>query len=185
MDDVYEAARKRRDELQIELKTLNDFIDVYQRTRQLLGLDSREHKENSQAGAPSGTATVQASPATPSPAGDEPKRTRVTDNPPSAEVIRAVKDIMFQARRPFVRRELHRLLAQRGLEVRGVDPIKTLGTILWRAKDDIVSLPEGGYWVRGVPLPEHGYDPSSPQQLDYDHLLDGVRTPDAEAPDID
>lgn len=158
MDNVYEAARKRRDELQSELKSLSDFIEMYQRTRHLLGMDSREQTVNSEPDTSALNAPPRESPATLPHDAEPAKRTRVTSNPKPAEVIRGAKEILLEMRRPLSRKELHERLWEHGLEVKGADPVKTLGTILWRAKEDMVSVKDG-YWVNGEPLPEYGYDP--------------------------
>lgn len=60
------------------------------------------------------------------------------------------------------RRDLHAELAKRGLLVKGTDPVKALGTMLWRAPDKFIQLEGRGYWNKGQPYPEGGYDPRQP-----------------------
>jgi hypothetical protein len=147
VDSVYEAAVKRADDLQLELKTLNDFIGMYRRTRHLLGLDSIEHTENTETetGVSVGEQGADES------GGEPPRLTRqkrVTDNPSREDVARVARMILLENGHPMTRRELHTALADRGVVVRGADPTKTLGTMLWRAQafDQITGK---GYWPRG------------------------------------
>ena len=158
MDKVYEAAVNRVDELARELKELKDFIELYRRTRQVLGMDSIEHK---------GTIT---SPGTRLDGGDgseqnvvkssESLRKRVVDNPKPGDVVAEAVIVLTKRKRPMSRRELHEALKERGMEVRGVDPVKTLGTILWRSgQEDLVQLQGYGYWIKGEPYAPADYDP--------------------------
>lgn len=89
----------------------------------------------------------------------KPKRTRVTDNPKPSVLIPAAVEILKEEGAPMSRRQLHEALAMRGLVVKGSDPIKALGTILWRAQDEIVQLEGYGYWPKNEPFTRGGYDP--------------------------
>ena len=54
------------------------------------------------------------------------------------------------------RRELHGALASIGLDVNGADPIKALGTMLWRSGEDVlVQLKGFGYWIK-----DRDYEPA-------------------------
>lgn len=89
-------------------------------------------------------------------------RTRVTDNPRPAVIIPAAIKIMRERGRPMSRRDLHVALADAGLVVNGADPVKALGTILWRAKNQIIQIEGRGYWPHGDPVPP------------ANHWMDGV-----------
>jgi hypothetical protein len=141
MDEVYEAAVNRRDELQLELKQLNDFIELYRATRQRLGLDSSRSRQVDSLEPPATVLTPHVSAPL-----KAPPKPRVTDNPNRTLVAQAAKDILLAAGRAMTRRELHGALKARGLEVRGGDPLKTLGTMLWRAKGEFVQVEGYGYW---------------------------------------
>ncbi|MFN4041980.1 MAG: hypothetical protein ACK4I0_09990 [Brevundimonas sp.] len=86
-----------------------------------------------------------------------PKRSRVTDNPKKEVLIPAAIEIIRGHGRPLSRRALHEALAARGLVVKGADPIKALGTILWRAPDDLVQLEGFGYWPKVDPYEPANY----------------------------
>lgn len=167
MDKVFDAALKRAEELQRELKILNDFIDMHRRTRQLLGLDSRPEAL--------GTAPVAETLTTPSAAqivdndhahADDQAHTpesrkRVTDNPKPSDVVANAVMIIIENEHPMTRRGLYDALLARGVEVKGVDPVKTLGTMLWRSgQEELVQLEKHGYWIRSEPYPPAGYIPS-------------------------
>jgi hypothetical protein len=87
-----------------------------------------------------------------------PKRVRVTDNPKPSAVVEAAVEVIRRAGRPMTRREIHLALqTELGILVRGADPIKALGTMLWRSGRDALDQIEGrGYWLRNVPVPEEG-----------------------------
>ena len=50
----------------------------------------------------------------------------------------------------MTRSELLDALRTRSILVAGVDPSKTLGTILWRHRDQLGNIPRQGYWVKEV-----------------------------------
>ena len=81
---------------------------------------------------------------------NSPAPLKVTGNPKKEAVAAATADIALELNRPVPRPELHRLLKDRGLDVRGTDPLVTLSTMLWRMKDRIVHIPGKGYWPINV-----------------------------------
>ena len=52
------------------------------------------------------------------------------------------------------RRQLYEALKRLGMEIKGADPIKALGTILWRASDRIEYVEGRGYWPIGDAVPK-------------------------------
>lgn len=76
-----------------------------------------------------------------------------------AEVSREVLAVLVAAERPLKRGALLSALSKRGVKVGGTDKSKVLGTILWRAKDQFVSLSGWGYWIKDRPYPPALYDP--------------------------
>ena len=81
------------------------------------------------------------------------RRPRATGNPPPDKLIPAAKEVILERGFPLSRRAIHEGLAKRGLVVHGTDPLKTLGTILWRAQDEIQSIEGRGYWPKEWPAP--------------------------------
>lgn len=161
MDKVYEAAVRRAEEIQAELRELNEFIALYRRTRYILGMDSPEHKgtlvgpAGSQgAGEDRGAGVGNDS------AHSELQRKRVTDNPKPTDVVAQAVLVIMEREKPLSRRELHEALKERGMEVKGADPVKTLGTMLWRSGQDALVQLEGlGYWIKSEPYAPAGYHP--------------------------
>ena len=86
-------------------------------------------------------------------------------NPKLDVLVPAVIEIIRAKGRPMSRRELHEALAEQGLEVLGVDPTKTLGTLLWRAREYIESLEGRGYWPKGDPVPPVSMDEPRAAQM--------------------
>ncbi|MDI1325651.1 MAG: hypothetical protein PSV23_02520 [Brevundimonas sp.] len=83
-------------------------------------------------------------------------RTRAV-NPPTRVVVEEAIRVLNERGHPMTRRALHEALWARGVEVRGRDPVKTLGTILWRATNDVVQLDGYGYWPKKAPYARAGY----------------------------
>lgn len=83
-------------------------------------------------------------------------RTRAV-NPPTEEIVAAAIAALRERGHPMTRRALHQELWRRGVEVRGRDPVKTLGTILWRAGDRIIQLDGFGYWPKHLPYSRADY----------------------------
>jgi hypothetical protein len=87
-------------------------------------------------------------------------------NPAREDVARRCVNYIRHEGRPLSRRELFDMLAADGIEIRGKDPEMVLSTMLWRSKDIIRRLPEGGYWPPDEP---------SPQERETADLLSAVR----------
>lgn len=158
-DPVLAAAEARRDELAQELQKVRDFISSYHAFKRMAKLDSVNTtgtiSVSSTAFENSGDhvgkeAAREAESADATPA----RRTRVTDNPKPSVVVAEAVDVIRTANRPLTRREIHKSLAERGVVVRGADPIKALGTMLWRSGSEALEQIEGyGYWIKGIPVP--------------------------------
>jgi hypothetical protein len=149
-NDLIARARSRIAEINQELETLKIFVDSAERAMPLLDAHS-SHKEL--LAAPSHHESVNV--VNGDTAGEvlptQIKRTRVTDNPRPAVLIPVAVEILRKNGHPMSRRELWEALAGRGLLVKGADPIKALGTILWRAQDQIVQVEGFGYWPKADP----------------------------------
>jgi hypothetical protein len=163
MDPVFEAAIARQNELRQELKKIDDFLAMY-RTFQV---EQRVDSKN-ESGTKTDNVTAETSAESQSGRALRPKirvlkkgikrrpaRARVTDNPPPSEVVAATVEILKAAGTPLSRRAIHAELMQRGLTVNGADPIKAVGTMLWRSgKDELVQIEGRGYGLKGVDYPE-------------------------------
>ena len=162
MDPVYEAAITREIELVDELKKIRDFLATYRTLANAIKLESSNTKGTNVdlsthvAIAVDSFRNEFAREAAPSDA-PPPKRVRVTDNPKPAVVVEAAVDLIRAKGRPMTRREIREGLAASGLVVNGADPVKALGTMLWRSgKDELEQIEGRGYWLKGKPLPSDG-----------------------------
>jgi hypothetical protein len=72
---------------------------------------------------------------------------------PPADVAARARAVLIEEGRPMKRGQLVKALLNRGVHLAGADKNKNLGTILWRHKNQFVSLEKLGYWVKDVPLP--------------------------------
>lgn len=160
MGDLVEAAKKKRAELVKELEKLDHFLEI----AQSLALDFQLDEAN-KAGT-SSPSTMDQKPVDDgqkeadreAEASDDaaPKRTRVTDNPKPKTVVKEAVAVIRERGRPMSRREVWEALRDRGTVVRGADPVKALGTMLWRSgKNDLIQLEGHGYWVR-----DEDYEPA-------------------------
>lgn len=159
IDPILAAAEARRDELAQDLQKVRDFISSYHAFARIAKLDSVNTTgtlEVASTGSDNSVDPVDNEAAREAEGIDEPppKRVRVSDNPKPADVVAAAVEVIRTANRPLTRREIHVSLADRGIVVRGADPIKALGTMLWRSGKDRLTQVEGyGYWIKDVPVP--------------------------------
>jgi len=156
MDSILEAAEKKRDEIREELQKITDFIVTYRRLAQQVQADeantTRTHRDSAE---PVDGAASQEARALEKADGAQAKRARVNDNPKPKEVVEAAVKLIREIGRPMTRREIREQLAERGMVVNGADPVKALGTMLWRSGSERLTQIEGrGYWPSDLPLPE-------------------------------
>lgn len=159
-DAAYQNALQRRANLLKELERLNIFISVYEEMTQPWGqnasADSLDQNANNLPTdpqevvleAPAGAAGVSESP-----------RKRATGNPKPRDVVEEVKAILARRGHPMTRRQLLAELNVRGMVIQGRNPMKVLGTNLWRAGDELVSLEGHGYWFKDQQYHPAGYYP--------------------------
>ncbi|MBX9706801.1 MAG: hypothetical protein K2X61_02565 [Caulobacteraceae bacterium] len=137
MNDPIAAAKARLAQIEEEAEKLRLFIAAYESVADYIGIKVHESQ-------------LEPNPVDKSASGQlegERRRTRAV-NPPTDKVVENAILILRQRGHPMSRRALHDALWQRGIEVRGTDPVKTLGTILWRARDKLIQLEGYGYWPK-------------------------------------
>lgn len=89
------------------------------------------------------------------------RRGRVTGNPSRDVVADTARAAILDAGSPLSRSDLYKALEERGVVVKGADPLKTLSTMLWRSAEKIARVKGGGYWPADIPNPSVDYDPSA------------------------
>lgn len=159
MSDMIAIARKRLEELEQEVETLRQFLESAKAAEAILNRNApppakapqAKNESVDESADPIVTRIISG------PLPEKPRRTRVTDNPKPAVLIPEAIKILRERGHPMSRRELHEALKERGLEVKGSDEIKALGTILWRAKKHIVQLEGYGYWPKDDEYAPAGY----------------------------
>jgi hypothetical protein len=85
---------------------------------------------------------------------------KATGNPKKELVVRVARTIIKKKGRPLQRGPLFEALREHGLIINGADPEMVLSTMLWRKRDEIIRLPDHGYWLAEEPYPPAAYDPS-------------------------
>ncbi len=102
-----------------------------------------------------------------SPERNKPEPSRTIRNTPKEIVAEAARDVILARNAPISRDELYDLLTQRrDLVIQGKDPRMVLSTMLWRMKDRVARLKNGGYWPAEIPNAEAGYDPTTHKEID-------------------
>jgi hypothetical protein len=135
MAGTIDKALKKKEELERELRRINDFIEMYE---QLSGTD-REHSDLPHQGEKQKTPRVK------SPRGTRP-----------GQLVRVMEAILKDVQRPLQRGQLVAELEKRGhaLPTTG-DKAQYLATILWRNRDCFENLEGRGYWLKGLPVPPY------------------------------
>jgi len=123
-----EGARERA---QRDLRVAEAFITIWY---EMAGIQPPEQLERKESSAPA----------------DQPPRPK---NPDRLFVAQQCVTYIREAGRPLGRRELFERLVADGIHIRGKDAEMVLSTMLWRSREVIVRLKEGGYWPAHDPLP--------------------------------
>jgi hypothetical protein len=159
-DPVLARAIARRDEIKEELDKIDAFLLTYRQIANSIKLESANILGTIGGNSQSGmnlvdTAAVDEAREAEATSDAPKRRPRVTDNPKPRLVAQAGAELIRAYGKPMSRRAIHTALAERGMTVRGADPVKALGTMLWRSGADLLEQVEGhGYWLKGVPLPD-------------------------------
>lgn len=131
--DSYDRALERKREilarlesLRAELKAVDEFIALHER---IFGGESVNTLAN------------------------PPGRRRSRNLLPPHSLVQLAQEILREAGHPLTRSAIAKEIERRGIPLAGTDPVKNLGTILWRSTDRIVSVPGRGYWIAGSPVP--------------------------------
>ncbi len=74
-----------------------------------------------------------------------------------AVFVKAIETVLRRAGKPMSRAEIVEALAKEGVAIPSTDPVRYIGTILWR--DETFEGVEGGYWLKGIRIPK------TPQEL--------------------
>lgn len=144
-DTALQEALQRKNEIEKELKDINEFIALYKRL-------FRKGTEGETGSLFPGVATPE-SPSVSAPA------LKRRGNLPRSEIGRIAKDIILRHGAPMTRGELLEALAKEGVEIVAADRSKSMGTIMWRLREDFANIEGHGYWPRTVPCPAVGYTP--------------------------
>lgn len=176
-DKAIENAMKHRDGLAVKINAAQQQIDEWK--RELKRVDAfidDWHSFASEDG--SSTTSILEIGKSPSTA---PKR-RTTGNSSKEEVAEAARELIAERGEPIARDELYDLLTKRGLTIDGKDPQMVLSTMLWRMRDRVVRLKEGGYWLQDEQYSPAEYYPEIDELVgaadDSDPSNDGDEPPD-------
>lgn len=146
MNNPVEAAKARLAAISEEAEKLRLFIAAYENVADLL--DASHIRPAGESKSVDNLVEMPAS---------EHQRRPKAVNPPANVLIPAVIEILRARGHPLSRRGLYEALKARDLVIQGADPVKALGTILWRNQDKIVQLEGHGYWPRHMSYPRAKY----------------------------
>lgn len=161
MNNPVQSARDRLVEIEKEMEKLKLFLAAWENVADLIGDGSNAPIAGHNSVDESAREAVSRA------------RTRAV-NPPTETVVKVAIEALRQRGHPMSRRELHAALWSRGVEVKGTDPVKTLGTILWRAQDRVIQLEGYGYWPRHM----------SYSRANYLRPMEGQPTPPRDVQDL-
>lgn len=153
MNNPVEAAKERLAAIAEEAEKLRLFIAAYENVADLLDVSHIRPAGESKSG--DNLVEVPAS---------ENRRKPKAVNPPASVLIPAVIDILRTRGHPLSRRGIYEALKVRDLVIQGSDPVKALGTILWRNQDEIVQLEGYGYWPRTLAYSRANYPGLLPER---------------------
>lgn len=158
MDRALENALARRDAILSEIKSLQERIAPLRQEADDIDrfIEAWHRYAGSSEPLEAGHRTLAAT--LPAPLRED-RPARATGNPKKEEVAEAARRIIQAHGEPMPRSDLYGALTASGIEIRGVDPEKTLSTMLWRMRDRVARVKGGGYWLQEVPYPEAGYVP--------------------------
>jgi hypothetical protein len=150
MEEMLRKALKRKEELQLELAEIDQFLDTYAR---LSGY-----------AADAGT-TAARGPQEPSQRSsvDRPSRTlaftpiRRRGAPENYADI--AEQVLQKSGMPLTRYQLVQAIEREGASIPSTDKDRYIGTILWRHRDRFVNLPGFGYWLKDRPCGIARYRP--------------------------
>ncbi|MCG8559165.1 MAG: hypothetical protein MI824_05135 [Hyphomicrobiales bacterium] len=145
MDSAYDNALKKKKKLERELEEIEQFLTLYERF-------SGTKLEENDLGAEEQSIEIETH-IVPRQRieGSGRQRLRPRDLGP------IVKRVLLETGRPMTRGPLVEALEKRGIEVKGAEKAKYLGTVLWRMGDEFVNIEGEGYWPRGMDCPAVGY----------------------------
>lgn len=164
-DPILEAAFTREAELLQELEKIQAFIKTYRALALTITPESANTRGTNAAQSTGVSSSVDNNVAGEERAQEAPdaasaRRVRVRDNPKPEAVVAEAVAVIREAGKPLTRRQIHEALTARGMEVKGADAIKALGTMLWRSgRDHLVQLEGYGYWDKSQCYLPAEYDP--------------------------
>ena len=140
MDQAYQSALRKRDDLKRQLAEAEEFLRLWNR---VLGSDAVDSVTPSTA---MGQGEIAAQPL--------PKKSPTRDR--AAEIARK---IILAGGIPMTRGQLVEAFEARGTPVGGLNPRRNMGTIMWRLRDRFINLEGLSYWPLDVANERCGYTP--------------------------
>lgn len=137
MDNAYERAQLRREELRKELEEIELFLKLHHKFSTGTGVQQVTQDED-------GPVIL-------------PPISKTKRNLSKHKMARTVRSIMIDKMRPMTRTDIVEALELTGVPVAGVDKSKAVGTIMWRLRDRFVNIPGYGYWPNDLDCEAAGY----------------------------
>jgi hypothetical protein len=137
------ALRKERDAIDIRLNDVEKFIALHASfavgDTEILELFAKESNK---------------------PATKKQKTKRIRINSKKEDIAEAARVVIAGHGKPVMRSALFKELIEQGYTIEGTNPEMVLSTMLWRMKDKVVRLKQGGYWLAERPWEQSQYMPS-------------------------
>jgi hypothetical protein len=166
-DGAVERALSRRSELISELQQIDTFLTLY-----------RKFSESSDDGRTTGDTptVVNANPSVPEDIQSTGSFHGTSSFTAHAEVVKPkgmkqsefvefVRTLLLENGAPMLAPEIIRRFRDKGRHIGGTNEASNLKTKLWRAKDQITTVPGAGYWPIDVPCDAVSYKPQLQEQV--------------------
>jgi hypothetical protein len=152
MEPALLKALKRKQELQVELARVQQFLDLYVEF-------AGTNPEDLEAHLPVDKSVLEEARTLARFAHDGTIQLRVKQRGRPADFGRIMAAILKDMRRPLQRSEFVAEVETRGHVIPSEDKARYLGTILWRHRDEFVNIPDVGYWLKNEPCEAIHYVP--------------------------
>jgi len=151
MDQAVTNAMARREALKLELAEIEQFLQLYERFTQRVGVPDSLPRS-----------MAEQNEDISSPEADQPEASPRAPKLNRLQLIPHIREVILEAEKPLTRGVLLRKLTQRGIHIGGeYDRAKNMGTIMWRLREHFINLRGWGYWPRDLAFNRADYEPDS------------------------
>ena len=146
IENALTKALKKREELEREIRKLDQFIHMY---HELAGTPPGTNRETVDTG--ENIARPEETRGTLHQLTDQAGMIRPRGRP--ADFVRIMEGVLKDVGHPLQRARLVEEVEKRGHSIPSDDKPRYLGTILWRNEETFLNIESRGYWLKALPIP--------------------------------